>query len=99
MTWRRAVCVYPELALRRKYMILPLSNGAVHESVLKYEADQLRKSGYVRTSEVPAEVIERRRSGDYFCHPVVLEDSHEDGQVLNSISDTNWDFSFKKILP
>ncbi|KAH8661192.1 hypothetical protein BGZ61DRAFT_485538 [Ilyonectria robusta] len=54
-----------------------IPNGTVHESVLKNEADWLPKSGYVSTSEVPTEVLERRLSGHEFCHLVVLEDSQE----------------------
>ena len=80
-------------------MALLLPNGTVHESVLKYEANRVRKSGYLRTSEVPAEVIERRRSGDEFCHLGMLNDSQEDGQDFNSISDTSWDFSSMERLP
>jgi hypothetical protein len=79
-------------------MILPLPNGTVLETVLKYEADRLHRSGYVPAFEVPAEVIERRRFGDEFCHLVLLESSQEDGQVLNRISDTNFDILFNKIL-
>ena len=55
--------------------------GTVHESVLKYEVDRLRKSGYVPASGVPTEVLEQRRSGHEFCHLAMLEDSLEDGQV------------------
>jgi hypothetical protein len=72
---------FPELTLRRKYIILPRPNGTVHESVLKYEVDRLRKSGYVPASGVPTEVLEQRRSGHKFCHLAILEDSLEDGQV------------------
>jgi hypothetical protein len=80
--YMEASCLrFPELTLRHKYMTLPRPNGTVHESVLKYEIDRLRKSDYVPASGVPTEVLEQRRSGHGFCHLVTLEDLLEDGQV------------------
>ena len=68
---------FPGLTLRRKHMILPLPSDTVYESVLKYEADRPRKSGYVLTFGVPTEVLERHE----FYHVVMLEDSPKNGQV------------------
>ena len=76
---RRAVCVFAELILRRRDMAVSPPNGTGHESVLKYEVYRPRKSSYLRTSNVPAEVLERRRLGHELYHLVVLEGSHEDG--------------------